>query len=110
MGAGVNIVQYIVFDECAVMFISQFETTGEVQTSDSKIVFFLWRMYRANLQENKRSMAKLLLSAEGCKHTLSNLDNSQCAVDSLYDGIDFHTSISRLVFYIADDFASLHND
>ena len=54
-------------------------------------------MYRANPQENKRSMARLLLSAEGCKHTLSNLDNSQCAVDSLYDGIDFHTSISRLV-------------
>ena len=55
-------------------------------------------------------MAKLLLSAEGCKHTLSNLDNSQCAVDSLYDGIDFHTSISRLVFHIADDVASPPTD
>nr|KAG5695022.1 hypothetical protein BaRGS_015846 [Batillaria attramentaria] len=56
------------------------------------------RMYRCNPLENKRSAAKLLLNAERCKHTLSNLSNAECAADSLYDGIDFHCAVSRARF------------
>ncbi|PVD24364.1 hypothetical protein C0Q70_14845 [Pomacea canaliculata] len=56
------------------------------------------RMYRSDPLENKRAAAKLLLSAEVCKHTLSNLTNAQCAVDSLHDGIDFHCPVSRARF------------
>lgn len=55
----------------------------------------VYRMYRSDPLENKRAAAKLLLSAEVCKHTLSNLTNAQCAVDSLHDGIDFHCPVSR---------------
>ncbi|KAK7102231.1 hypothetical protein V1264_020480 [Littorina saxatilis] len=57
-----------------------------------------YRMYKADPNENRRSMAKLLLNAERCKHTLTTLPQAQCAVDSLLDGIDFHTNVSRARF------------
>jgi L1 cell adhesion molecule like protein len=53
------------------------------------------RINKADLRDNKRAMAKLLLGAEGCKHTFARLDNAPCNIDSLYDGMDFHANVSR---------------
>ena len=60
-------------------------------------VFTVSRMYKADPNENRRSMAKLLLNAERVKHTLTTLPQAQCAVDSLHEGIDFHSNVSRYV-------------
>ncbi|XP_050413388.1 heat shock 70 kDa protein 14 [Patella vulgata] len=58
------------------------------------------RQAKCDIRDNRRSMTKLRLAAEMCKHTLSTLPNAQCAVDSLYDGIDFHYNVSRGRFEI----------
>ncbi|KAK3612027.1 hypothetical protein CHS0354_021703 [Potamilus streckersoni] len=56
------------------------------------------RINRCNILENHRSMAKLHRAAETCKYSLSTLDNSQCSVDSLHEGLDFNSSVSRARF------------
>ncbi|XP_046564195.1 heat shock 70 kDa protein 14-A-like [Haliotis rubra] len=56
------------------------------------------RQYKADVTENKRSVTKLRLAAETCKHALSTLGNAKCAVESLYDGMDFHHGVSRARF------------
>ncbi|KAL4226022.1 Heat shock protein ssb1 [Mactra antiquata] len=53
------------------------------------------RKSRCDISDNKRAMTKLHRQAEICKHTMSKLDNVHCAVDSLYDGIDFDAKVSR---------------
>lgn len=50
---------------------------------------------------NARSLAKLLAEAETAKKTLSNTQTSNFAVESLADGIDYHTTINRLRFELA---------
>ena len=40
-------------------------------------------------------MAKLMAGAENCKHILSSRDTATCAIESLYDGIDMHSTVSR---------------
>ena len=60
-----------------------------------QVLVYNFRQNRHDIRENKRSMAKLWRGAENCKHSLSKLDNAQCAVESLYDGIDFNTKVSR---------------
>ena len=54
-----------------------------------------YRQYKLDVKESKRSMAKLKIATEGCKHTLSTLGNARCAVDSLYEGVDFNNNMSR---------------
>ncbi|RUS88360.1 hypothetical protein EGW08_003872 [Elysia chlorotica] len=56
------------------------------------------RQSRCDMKDNKRSVAKLGLAAERCKHSLSTMLTAQCAVDSLYDGCDFHYNMSRARF------------
>ena len=50
--------------------------------------------------ENKRSMTKLRVQSENCKHILSNLQTSPCSVESLYDGLDFQANVSRSVMIL----------
>ncbi|CAH1783919.1 unnamed protein product [Owenia fusiformis] len=56
------------------------------------------RQWKEDIRGSKRSISKLKVAAERCKHTLSTLPESQCHVDSLYDGIDFNGKISRARF------------
>ncbi|GAB1598150.1 heat shock 70 kDa protein 14-like [Argonauta hians] len=53
---------------------------------------------RQDISDNSRSIAKLQRGAEMCKHALSTVNNSHCSVESLYDGMDFSTSVSRARF------------
>ncbi|ESN96624.1 hypothetical protein HELRODRAFT_95527 [Helobdella robusta] len=53
------------------------------------------RQSRLDCKSNERSIAKLLLAVENCKHALSNLPTSTCSVESLYEGVDFSCVISR---------------
>lgn len=40
-------------------------------------------------------MGKLRQVAETCMHSLSNLNNANCFVESLYEGVDFKHPVSR---------------
>jgi len=56
------------------------------------------RKYKADPRESKRGKMKLKLNADNVKHILSTLDNSNCYIESLHEGIDFNANISRSRF------------
>jgi heat shock protein 1/8 len=58
------------------------------------------------MMKNKKVLSKLKAACERAKRTLSSASTTQIEVDSLYEGIDFHTNISRAKFesLCVDDF------
>jgi len=54
--------------------------------------------YKGDPLENKRSRRKLYNAAENCKHVLSTMASSQVHVESLWEGVDFSTTLSRARF------------
>jgi len=54
--------------------------------------------YKEDILGNKRAKIKLSLEAEKVKHVLSTLDTAHCYVESLYDGMDFSTNVTRARF------------
>ena len=54
------------------------------------------RQYRRDMRANCRAVGKLRVAAEMCKRVLSTLGAAQCSVDSLYEGVDFNSTLSRL--------------
>ncbi|XP_065210478.1 heat shock 70 kDa protein II-like [Planococcus citri] len=56
------------------------------------------RKYDKDLSGNKKSLRRLGLVCERAKRTLSSTTIASIEIDSLYDGIDFHCSISRARF------------
>ncbi len=56
------------------------------------------RKHNADISENKRSLRRLRTACEKAKRTLSSSNTASIEVDSLYDGIDFFTSISKAKF------------
>lgn len=57
--------------------------------------WFCCRQCKQDVRGNTRAMAKLMAGAEYCKHILSSRDTATCAIESLYDGIDMHSTVSR---------------
>ena len=55
----------------------------------------VFRQYKENPRDNKRSWNKLLSASETCKHTLTNLQSAGCSVDSLHEGMDYNGNITR---------------
>lgn len=53
------------------------------------------RKYKMDPRESKRGKMKLKINAENVKHVLSTLDNANCYIESLYEGIDFNSNVSR---------------
>ena len=51
-----------------------------------------------DITESKRSMRRLKTYCEKAKRTLSSATSATIEIDSLYEGIDFNTSISRAKF------------
>ncbi len=56
------------------------------------------RKNKVDLMENKRAVRRLRTAAERAKRTLSSSTNAKIEIDSLYEGIDFHTTLSRAKF------------
>lgn len=56
------------------------------------------RKHKKDLTDNKRALRRLRTAAEKAKRSLSSAATTTLEVDSLYDGIDFHTSITRARF------------
>ena len=56
------------------------------------------RKYKKDLTENKRSLRRLRTACERAKRTLSSSTKASIEIDSLSDGVDFYTSITRARF------------
>ncbi len=53
------------------------------------------RKWKADVHESKRAIAKLNNACETLKHVLSTLPTASASIDSLHEGIDYSTSMSR---------------
>ena len=56
------------------------------------------RKYKKDPSENKRALRRLRTACERAKRTLSASAQASIEIDSLYEGIDFYTSITRARF------------
>merc|ERR1719192_2252584 len=56
------------------------------------------RKNKADISQNNRAMRRLRSQCERAKRTLSAAHRATVEIDSLYDGIDFHSSITRARF------------
>jgi L1 cell adhesion molecule like protein len=56
------------------------------------------RKHKKDLAENKRAMRRLRTACERAKRTLSSSTQASVEIDSLFEGIDFYTSITRARF------------
>ena len=56
------------------------------------------RKHKVDISENKRSLRRLKTACERAKRTLSSSASASVELESLYEGIDFFTSISKARF------------
>jgi len=56
------------------------------------------RKHKQDPSQNKRSLRRLRTAAENAKRTLSSSAQAAIEIDSLYQGIDFYTNITRARF------------
>ncbi|CAJ0934680.1 unnamed protein product, partial [Mesorhabditis belari] len=56
------------------------------------------RKHKRDLSTNAKAVLRLRLACERAKRTLSSSSQAQIEIDSLFDGIDFYTSITRARF------------
>ena len=56
------------------------------------------RKYKKDLSANKRSLRRLRTACERAKRTLSSSTQASIEIDSIFEGIDFYTSITRARF------------
>jgi heat shock protein 1/8 len=53
------------------------------------------KKYKVDISDNRRSMQKLRIACERTKRSLSYQETAPCAVESLYDGLDYNGTIIR---------------
>jgi heat shock protein 1/8 len=56
------------------------------------------RKYKKDISSNKRAVRRLRTACERAKRTLSSSTQASIEIDSLFEGIDFYTSITRARF------------
>jgi len=56
------------------------------------------RKHKKDISDNPRALRRLRTACERAKRTLSSTTQSAIEIDSLYEGIDFYTSITRARF------------
>lgn len=56
------------------------------------------RKHKKDISENKRSLRRLRTACESAKRSLSSSTVASIEIDSLFEGIDFNTSITRAKF------------
>ena len=61
------------------------------------------RKYKKDLTENKKSLRRLRSACESAKRSLSSSNVANIEIDSLYEGIDFASSITRAKFEMLCD-------
>uniref|UniRef100_A0A8C7NIA8 Heat shock protein 70 n=1 Tax=Oncorhynchus mykiss TaxID=8022 RepID=A0A8C7NIA8_ONCMY len=56
------------------------------------------RKHKKDISQNKRALRRLRTACERAKRTLSSSSQASIEIDSLFEGIDFYTSITRARF------------
>ncbi|KAJ8257985.1 hypothetical protein GJAV_G00191870 [Gymnothorax javanicus] len=56
------------------------------------------RKHKKDISQNKRALRRLRTACERAKRTLSSSSQARIEIDSLYEGIDYYTSITRARF------------
>lgn len=56
------------------------------------------RKHKKDISQNKRAVRRLRTACERAKRTLSSSTQASLEIDSLFEGIDFYTSITRARF------------
>lgn len=56
------------------------------------------RKSKKDMNDSPRALKRLKMACERCKRTLSSTATASIELDALYDGIDFHSTISRARF------------
>lgn len=56
------------------------------------------RKFKKEISDNKRAVRRLRTACERAKRTLSSSTQANIEIDSLFDGVDFYTSITRARF------------
>merc|ERR1712121_484314 len=56
------------------------------------------RKFKKDINDNKRAVRRLRTACERAKRTLSSSTQASIEIDSLYEGVDFYTSITRARF------------
>jgi heat shock 70kDa protein 1/2/6/8 len=56
------------------------------------------RKHKKDLSVNKRALRRLRTACERAKRTLSSSTQASLEIDSLYEGVDFYTSVTRARF------------
>jgi L1 cell adhesion molecule like protein len=56
------------------------------------------KRYKKNIRENAKALKRLNIAAERAKKTLSASTTTSVEIDSLFDGIDYSTTLSRAKF------------
>lgn len=59
------------------------------------------KKWKSDPTTNARAMAKLTAELIVVKKTLSNVQTSTCSIESLNEGLDYHTTINRMRFELA---------
>ncbi|XP_075748169.1 heat shock 70 kDa protein 1B-like [Rhipicephalus microplus] len=69
---------------------------------DSRMVAFLaqefLRKHKKNIEGDKKALRRLRTACEKAKRTLSSCTQASIEIDSLFEGVDFYTSVSRARF------------
>merc|ERR1712224_576114 len=69
---------------------------------DNRVVDFCMqdfkRRYKKDMSSNQRALRRLRTACERAKRTLSSSTQAHIEIDSLYDGIDFNSTITRARF------------
>ncbi len=56
------------------------------------------RKHKKDISKNNRSLRRLRTACERAKRTLSTSNNASIEIDSLFEGVDFYTSLTRAKF------------
>merc|ERR1712142_390893 len=56
------------------------------------------RKYKKDISDNKRAVRRLRTACERAKRTLSSSTQASIEIDSLFEGVDFYTSVTRARF------------
>ena len=104
LGGGTFDVSVLAIDEGSVFEVRS--TAGDTHLGgedfDNRLVSHLVsefkRKYGKDLSSNPRSLRRLRTACERAKRTLSASSDAAIEVDALYEGIDFHTRVTRARF------------
>merc|ERR1719418_459748 len=73
-------------------------TAGDTHLGGEDFVNEFKRKHKKDMKGNKRALRRLRTACERAKRTLSASAQANIEIDSLFEGIDFYTSITRARF------------